>query len=199
MFPIRDHNPSRRTPYVTWSLIAINVAVFASYWHLFDNDYALAQFFYQWGLVPAVARPETFVTSMFLHGGLMHIAGNMLFLWVFGDNLEDAMGHAGFLVPAIDVCVAQVGWSPDDLDAIVVDVIANPISIWEAMIAPFVRIRDTVAERVSAMIGSKATELEGKAASATDAKVTAANAIIRTSSHKGSATLSHMIRSVTGK
>ena len=97
MFPIRDHNPSRRTPYVTWSLIAINVVVFASYWYLFADEYALARFFYEWGLVPAIARPETFLTSMFLHGGLMHIAGNMLFLWVFGDNLEDAMGHPGFL------------------------------------------------------------------------------------------------------
>ncbi|MXQ07873.1 rhomboid family intramembrane serine protease [Alphaproteobacteria bacterium GH1-50] len=97
MFPIRDHNPSGRVPYVTWALIAINIAVFASYWHLFSNDAALARFFYAWGLVPAIGAPETFVTSMFLHGGLMHIAGNMLFLWVFGDNMEDALGHGGFL------------------------------------------------------------------------------------------------------
>jgi len=98
MFPIRDHNPSRRTPYVTWVLIAINVLVFVGYWSLFSNERALAHFFFDWGLVPAVARPETFLTSMFLHGGLMHLGGNMLFLWVFGDNLEDAMGHLGFLI-----------------------------------------------------------------------------------------------------
>ena len=97
MFPIRDHNPSRRTPYVTWALIAINIVVFISYWPLFSDERALADFFYRWGLVPAGAEPTTFLTSMFLHGGLMHLAGNMLFLWVFGDNMEDAMGHFGFL------------------------------------------------------------------------------------------------------
>ncbi len=98
MFPFRDHNPSRRTPYVTWALIGINIAVFLSYWHLFSNDLALARFFYTWGLVPAISEPTTFVTSMFLHGGILHIAGNMLFLWVFGDNMEDAMGHGWFLI-----------------------------------------------------------------------------------------------------
>ena len=98
MFPIRDHNPSLRTPYVTWGLIAINVAVFVGYSSLFSNERALAHFFFDWGLVPAAARPETFVTSMFLHGGLMHLGGNMLFLWVFGDNMEDAFGHLGFLI-----------------------------------------------------------------------------------------------------
>jgi membrane associated rhomboid family serine protease len=98
MFPIRDHNPSLRTPYVTWALIAINVAIFLGYWSVLSNDRALAHFFFDWGLVPAAARPETLITSMFLHGGLMHLGGNMLFLWVFGDNLEDLMGHLGFLL-----------------------------------------------------------------------------------------------------
>ncbi|MGR3511862.1 MAG: rhomboid family intramembrane serine protease [Paracoccaceae bacterium] len=98
MFPIRDHNPSLRTPYVTWALIAINIAVFVSYFGLFQDERALGQFFYTWGLVPADANATTFVTSMFLHGGFMHLAGNMLFLWVFGDNMEDQMGHAGFLL-----------------------------------------------------------------------------------------------------
>ena len=97
MFPIRDHNPSRRTPFITWGLIAANVLIFISYWPLFSDDFALARFFYQWGLVPAISDPTSFVTSMFLHGGLLHLAGNMLFLWVFGDNMEDAMGHMGFL------------------------------------------------------------------------------------------------------
>ncbi len=98
MFPIRDHNPSRRTPFVTWALIAINIVVFISYYGLFSNDFAIAEFFYRWGLVPAISSPETYLTSMFLHGGILHLAGNMLFLWVFGDNMEDAMGHVGFLV-----------------------------------------------------------------------------------------------------
>ncbi len=98
MFPFRDHNPSQRTPYVTWALIAVNILVFASYYSLFSDDRALGQFFFTWGLVPAEASPTTFVTSMFLHGGIMHLAGNMLFLYVFGDNMEDAMGHVGFLI-----------------------------------------------------------------------------------------------------
>ena len=98
MFPIRDHNPSERTPYVTWALIAINVVVFISYFALFQDERALGRFFFQWGLVPADASATTFFTSMFLHGGIMHLAGNMLFLWVFGDNMEDQMGHTGFLL-----------------------------------------------------------------------------------------------------
>ncbi|NNE79666.1 MAG: rhomboid family intramembrane serine protease [Silicimonas sp.] len=98
MFPIRDHNPSTSTPFVTWGLIAINIGVFASYFGLFSNDRALHQFFIEWGLVPVISRPETYVTSMFLHGSIMHLAGNMLFLYVFGDNMEDQMGHLGFLL-----------------------------------------------------------------------------------------------------
>lgn len=94
MFPFRDHNPSNRTPYVTWTLIAINIVVFASY--ATSDPRATAMVFYNWGLVPTLSSPETFVTSMFLHGGLMHLAGNMLFLYVFGDNVEDQMGHVGF-------------------------------------------------------------------------------------------------------
>lgn len=112
MFPIRDHNPSERTPYVTWALIVINVLVFASYFSLFSDERQLGRFFFEWGLVPAVSAPETFVTAMFLHGGLMHLAGNMLFLWVFGDNLEDQMGHVGFLffylAGGLAAAVAQV-------------------------------------------------------------------------------------------
>ncbi len=78
-------------------LIAVNILVFISYFALFQDERALGQFFFDWGLVPANASATTFVTSMFLHGSIMHLAGNMLFLWVFGDNMEDQMGHAGFL------------------------------------------------------------------------------------------------------
>lgn len=102
MLPIRDHNPSGRTPYVTYALIAINVIVFLSYWPLFDNLRALDQFFYDWALIPRFVSQrgdyEGLFTSMFLHGGLMHLAGNMLFLWIFGDNIEDEMGHFGYLL-----------------------------------------------------------------------------------------------------
>ncbi|MBA85700.1 rhomboid family intramembrane serine protease [Thalassobius sp. S69A] len=102
MFPIRDHNPSDRTPFVTYALIAVNVAVFLSYVELFDDPRALNAFFFDWSLIPArVAQGagyETLFTTMFMHGGWMHLAGNMLFLWIFGDNMEDAFGHVGFLL-----------------------------------------------------------------------------------------------------
>ncbi|MBD3764997.1 MAG: rhomboid family intramembrane serine protease [Rhodobacterales bacterium] len=101
MFPIRDHNPSGRTPYVTWALIAANVAVFLTYWLGLPDDRALEWFFLRWGLIPARLMQgdgrETVLTSMFLHGGWAHLGGNMLFLFIFGDNLEDRMGHGRFL------------------------------------------------------------------------------------------------------
>lgn len=101
MFPFRDHNPSETTPYVTWALIAVNVVVFLSYFSLFSDERALSQFFLTWGIVPAQLGAgqgyDVLVTSMFLHGGLMHLGGNMLFLWIFGDNLEDAMGRLTYL------------------------------------------------------------------------------------------------------
>jgi membrane associated rhomboid family serine protease len=102
MLPIRDHNPSRRTPFVTWALILANVGIFIGYWPLLQDDAALNGFFRQWALYPAAVTEYGefggLVTSMFLHGGLMHLAGNMLFLWIFGDNMEDEMGHLGFLM-----------------------------------------------------------------------------------------------------
>ncbi|MTH62821.1 rhomboid family intramembrane serine protease [Paracoccus shanxieyensis] len=99
MFPIRDHNPSERTPYVRNGLIFLNVLMFlltdpwlgnmdALWGRLALYPLAITQGEWLWGLV----------THMFLHAGFMHIIGNMLFLWVFGDNLEDQMGHVGFLV-----------------------------------------------------------------------------------------------------
>lgn len=101
MFPIRDHNPSGRTPYVTIALIAINILVFLAYFTAM-SDMELDRFFRTWGLVPARLMAgqgyETLVTSMFLHGGWMHLAGNMLFLWIYGDNLEEEMGHLRFLL-----------------------------------------------------------------------------------------------------
>jgi len=101
MFPFRDHNPSSTRPYVTWALMAINIIVFLSYSSLLSNGEALASFFDQWALVPVEVingdSYHTVLTSMFLHGGLMHIAGNMLFLWIYGDNVEDALGHWWFL------------------------------------------------------------------------------------------------------
>ena len=99
MFPIRDHNPSSTRPVVTQALIAINVVMFlvTAPWlggmvGLWENlalyPVAVANGYNVWGLL----------THMFLHAGLLHLGGNMLFLWIFGDNLEEQMGHAGFLV-----------------------------------------------------------------------------------------------------
>lgn len=99
MFPIRDHNPSERTPYVTWALIVANIlmylltlpAIGGSEWlwtRLALYPLAVVNGEYLWGLF----------SHMFLHAGLMHLGGNMLFLWIFGDNLEDQMGHGGFLL-----------------------------------------------------------------------------------------------------
>lgn len=115
MFPIRDHNPSERTPYVTYALLAANILIFLSYWPLQTNNISeLGAFFDAWAMKPAeITRGEdlhTLVTSMFLHGGWMHLAGNMLFLYIFGDNLEDQLGHVPFLLFYV-VCgvLADVG------------------------------------------------------------------------------------------
>jgi len=102
MFPIRDHNPSNRLPVVTWALIAANVAIFLSYFPgIGGSERQLMAFFDTWALVPAevLAGDDgyTIVTSMFLHAGWMHLIGNMVFLWIFGDNMEDLLGHLGFL------------------------------------------------------------------------------------------------------
>lgn len=116
MFPIRDHNPSGRTPYVTYALIAINIGVFLSYWPLMGDQYRLMGFYYDWALIPADPSLHGYVTSIFLHGGILHLLGNMLFLFIFGDNLEDEMGHAGYLLfylaCGIGAGMVHVGFSP---------------------------------------------------------------------------------------
>ncbi len=102
MFPIRDHNPSGRTPYVIYALIAANVLIFLSYVGIMDDARLINRFYFDYAIIPARISDgvalETLVTSMFLHGGWMHLIGNMLFLWIFGDNLEDEMGHLPFLL-----------------------------------------------------------------------------------------------------
>jgi membrane associated rhomboid family serine protease len=101
MFPIRDHNPSGQAPFVTITLIAINIVIFLLYFPG-GAEFEVGRIFHTWGLVPARIMSgggyETILTSMFLHGGWMHLAGNMLFLWIYGDNLEEEMGHGGFLL-----------------------------------------------------------------------------------------------------
>ncbi|MGV6811578.1 MAG: rhomboid family intramembrane serine protease [Brevirhabdus sp.] len=120
MFPIRDHNPSERRAYVTIGLIVVNVVVFLAYWPLFSDNARLGQFFFNWAMTPANisdgAMTHTLITSMFLHGGLMHLGGNMLFLWIFGDNMEEEMGHFGFLLfylaCGVAAALAQIAWDP---------------------------------------------------------------------------------------
>lgn len=101
MFPLRDHNPSGCTPYVVYCLIAVNVLVHMFFYGAHATPQALMQFYQTYGIIPAeISRGEgtaTLFTSVFLHGGLMHLGGNMLFLWIFGDNLEDEMGPLPFL------------------------------------------------------------------------------------------------------
>lgn len=102
MLPIRDHNPSGQTPFVTYALMALNIGIFLSYWPLFDNPRALNIFFYDWAMTPVLVTQTgdymTILSSMFLHGGWLHLAGNMLFLWIFGDNMEEEFGHVGYLI-----------------------------------------------------------------------------------------------------
>lgn len=106
MIPLRDDNPSQSTPVVTRALIAANALAF-----LFELSLgrSLGAFVQYWGLVPlrfeyafAGAEPlaptvATALTSMFLHGGWIHLIGNLWFLWIFGDNVEDRLGHGRFL------------------------------------------------------------------------------------------------------
>jgi rhomboid family protein len=109
MFPLHDDNPTQTVPYVTWSLIAACVLVFLWQRSLAD---AVQNAVYTFGMIPAVLLDGrslpveldvlpawmTVFTSMFLHGGWMHLIGNMLYLWIFGNNVEDAMGHRRFIL-----------------------------------------------------------------------------------------------------
>jgi membrane associated rhomboid family serine protease len=102
MFPISDENRRDHiTPVINYLLIAINVAVFL-YQIQLGSEGAIQEFINRYGVIPLeiAGRQDlyTLLTSMFIHGGWAHIIGNMLFLWVFGDNVEDAFGHVGYLV-----------------------------------------------------------------------------------------------------
>jgi membrane associated rhomboid family serine protease len=100
MIPIQDNIPCRNPPLVTWGLILVNALVFL--YELSLPERVLKDFFYNFGMVPAWMGLHwddylTFLTSMFLHGGWTHILGNMWCLYLFGDNVEDRMGHGRFL------------------------------------------------------------------------------------------------------
>lgn len=112
MVPLRDHNPTEHTPYLTYGLITLNVVVF--FHQLTLDPSGLAAFFQEFAIVPQEVSqgfaqndwwyapqgfPEilTFISSQFLHGGWLHLGGNMLFLWVFGNNIEDKLGPVKYL------------------------------------------------------------------------------------------------------
>ncbi len=110
MIPLHDDNPTEITPKVTIAIIVLCVLTF--FWQLSLGPQAAAGAVYAFGMIPAVliegaelppdlaAIPATatLFTSMFLHGGWMHLIGNMLYLWIFGNNIEDVMGHGRFIV-----------------------------------------------------------------------------------------------------
>ena len=97
MFPLRDTQPSYSKPVVTMLLIVVNLLVFLFEFSL--DPYSRNAFIGTYGLVPDHFSFVNMFTSMFLHGGWMHVLGNMWFLWIFGDNIEDILGHAQ--VPAV--------------------------------------------------------------------------------------------------
>jgi len=108
MIPLKDNIPSSRTPVITIGLIVINVLVYVN--QLTLPPRAAVRFVYLYGLIPLeissgdlmVPHPVplygTILTSMFVHGGLFHLAGNMLYLWIFGDNVEDRLGRVRYLL-----------------------------------------------------------------------------------------------------
>src|SRR5438093_1506467 len=121
MFPIKDDLPARSAPVMTVSIITLNVLVFLYQLSLqlgisFEVDYppnaveTAQQFVLEFGLVPCrltglcsypADEPSpvfTLFSSMFLHGGVFHVAGNMLYLWIFGNNVEDTLGHTRFTI-----------------------------------------------------------------------------------------------------
>ena len=123
MLPMQDLNPRRRTPILTYALIAINVIVFI--WEMSFPPQQLERVFMELSVVPANASRAPFaletildiIRSMFFHGGYEHIFGNMLYLWLFGDNVEDRLGGIWFLVlyfvSGFVAAFSQVLISPD--------------------------------------------------------------------------------------
>ena len=126
MIPLRDDNPTVLWPVVTVALIAANALVFFYELSILSRgSQALDAFIYQAGMVPAsltrgpipgTGGYSTILSSMFLHGGWMHIIGNMLYLWIFGNNIEDSMGHLSFtifyLLTGTAAAVAHLAFNP---------------------------------------------------------------------------------------
>ena len=122
MIPLRDIQPRLGRPWVTWALIALNIGIFA--FQLVLPAELRPLFLRRWGLIPAYLLQHedpgpwiTPISSMFLHGGLLHLLGNLWFLQVFGDNVEDALGHvryvAFYLACGLGAAAAQVAVDPE--------------------------------------------------------------------------------------
>lgn len=94
MIPLRDTRPSSSTPIVTVILISLNILVFLFQVSL--DPYERNFFIASYGIIPDRLHYVSILTSMFLHGGWLHLIGNMWFLWIYGDNVEDILGHAKF-------------------------------------------------------------------------------------------------------
>jgi membrane associated rhomboid family serine protease len=122
VLPLSDINPTRRVPYFTYALIAINVLVFL--WELGFSERELTRIFIDYSVVPSLVTQKfstdtllDFVRSMFFHGGWAHLLGNMLYLWIFGDNIEDRLGRLLYLVlyftSGVVAALAQVFIDPN--------------------------------------------------------------------------------------
>ncbi len=128
MMPLQDINPTRRLPILTYGLIAANVLVFL--WELSFSPEQLQQIFLDLSVVPANVSQNPFsletlldmIRSMFFHGGWDHILGNMLYLWLFGDNVEDRLGKIGYLI------VNFVSWFAASIAQILIDP-SSPITL----------------------------------------------------------------------
>jgi membrane associated rhomboid family serine protease len=96
MIPLRDTQPSSTTPMVTIGIIAVNILVFLHQVSL--SPYELNDFIARYAIVPDRLQYADIVSAMFMHGGWMHLFGNMWFLWIYGDNVEDVLGHGKYLL-----------------------------------------------------------------------------------------------------
>lgn len=128
MIPVLDSVKAKRTPYVNVAIIVANLLVFI--YELSLNTVDLNSFFIDHGIIPAqlnawannpsgLSEPLTVITAAFIHGGWLHLGGNMIFLWVFGDNIEDALGHVGYgifyVVCAAGAAAVQVAFDTSSL------------------------------------------------------------------------------------
>jgi len=102
VFPLNDDNPISITPWINWGLIGMNIFIFL--YEITQPEQQLNQFFHMYALIPQEfsTNPSgewlTLITSQFLHGGWLHVGANMLYLWIFGNNIEDRMGHIPYLL-----------------------------------------------------------------------------------------------------